>query len=138
MPSIDYQERSVGICHIVRSEALPPPRFHYSPAVRVGTDIYVSGLVGLSPVTGNLIDETAERQTQQIFQNLQALCVEQGWSIDRIILARVYCADDSSTEGMNKAWNEFFAQSSPPARTFTVVKSLPLGAAVEIEFQLST
>lgn len=123
---------------VERSTVLPPPHFRYSPAVQVGSDVYVSGLVGLDPALGSLVDETSAGQTRQILRNLQALCIEQGWSIDRLVLARVFCADQDAVEGMNKVWSEFFAQLAPPARTFAVVKSLPLGAAVEIEFQLTT
>jgi 2-iminobutanoate/2-iminopropanoate deaminase len=122
---------------LARSGALPAPRFRYSPAVQVGSDIYVSGLVGLDPKTGMLAGAGAAEQTRRIFLNLQALCGEQGWSIERIVLARVYCAGEDAASGMNEAWEEFFDELEPPARTFTVVKSLPLGAAVEIEFQLS-
>jgi 2-iminobutanoate/2-iminopropanoate deaminase len=127
----------VPIQRIERSDALPPPRFRYSPAVRVGSDVYVSGLVGLDPATGALADATAAGQTRQILRNLQALCAEQGWSLERIVLARVYCAGPAAAEGMNEVWSEFFEQLALPARTFTVVQALPLGAAVEIEFQLS-
>jgi len=134
----DSPTSQVPIQRIERSDALPPPRFRYSPAIRVGSDVYVSGLVGLDPTTGDLADATATGQTRQILRNLQALCAEQGWSLERIVLARVYCAGEGAAEGMNEVWSEFFDQIAPPARTFTVVKALPLGAAVEIEFQLST
>lgn len=132
------QASSPQLRRIERSDALPAPRFRYAPAVQVGSDVYVSRLVGIDPVTGSLASAGALDQTRQILRNLQALCAEQGWSLDRLVLARVFCAGEGSADGMNKAWGEFFAELAPPARTFTVVKSLPLGAAVEIEFQLST
>ncbi len=137
MHSVDLQPESTRIRRILRSDVLPAPRFHYAPAVQVGTDIYISGLVGLDPKTGQLAGLTALEQTRQILNNLTAFCIEQGWSLDQLILARVYCAGDNAADGMNQAWSEFFSQYAPPARTFTVVKSLPLNAAVEIEFQLS-
>jgi 2-iminobutanoate/2-iminopropanoate deaminase len=52
------------------------------------------------------------------------------------VCARVFCAGDNVAEQVNAAWDAFFAHTAPPARTFVVVKALPLGAAVEIEFQL--
>lgn len=122
---------------IERSDALAAPRFRYAPAVQVGTDVYVSGMVGLDPSTGRLAGD-ATAQTLQILHNLQALCDEQGWSIDRLVLARVFCAGDDAAESMNAVWSQFFSQRPPPARTFAIVKALPLHAAVEIEFQLST
>jgi 2-iminobutanoate/2-iminopropanoate deaminase len=122
---------------IERSDALAAPRFRYAPAVQVGTDVYVSGLVGLDPSTGRLAGD-ATGQTRQILLNLQALCAEQGWSMDRLVLARVFCDGDDAADAMNAVWSEFFSHRAPPARTFAIVKALPLHAAVEIEFQLST
>ncbi|GGX23679.1 hypothetical protein GCM10007242_33830 [Pigmentiphaga litoralis] len=37
---------------------------------------------------------------------------------------------------MNQAWEESFKGEVPPARTSVIVAGLPLGAEVEIEFQL--
>lgn len=137
MNSHSSRNAPVAIQRFEHSKALPAPRFHYCPAIQVGTDVYISGLVGINPNTGALADSTAIEQTRQIFQNLQSLCVEQGWSLDRIVLARVYCAGSDSIQGMNEAWNEFFSDLPPPVRSFALVQGLPLDAAVEIEFQLS-
>ncbi|QII83902.1 RidA family protein [Bordetella hinzii] len=126
-----------GLRRIERSAALPAPRFLYSPAVQAGSDVYISGLVGLDPASGRLTEGGAGEQTRRIFLNLRALCEEQGWPVERIVVARVYCAGREAADGMNQAWGEFFREIPPPARTFSVVESLPLGAAVEIEFQLS-
>jgi 2-iminobutanoate/2-iminopropanoate deaminase len=126
-----------GLRRIERSAALPAPRFLYSPAVQAGSDVYISGLVGLDPASGRLAEGGAREQTRRIFLNLRALCEEQGWPVERIVVARVYCAGREAADGMNQAWGEFFREIPPPARTFSVVESLPLGAAVEIEFQLS-
>jgi 2-iminobutanoate/2-iminopropanoate deaminase len=122
---------------IERSAALPAPRFRYAQAVQVGADVYVSGLVGIDPADGRLADGAAE-QTRQILRNLEALCAEQGWSMDRLVLARVFCASGDAADGMNAVWSGFFSDRAPPARTFAIVAALPLQAAVEIEFQLST
>jgi|GEM_PF-266466 len=122
-------------CVVVPSKTLPAPRFRYSPVVRAGAFAFVSGLVGLDARTGRLAEGGAYGQTAQVLRNLRALADEIGWSISQLIVARVYCADVNGTADVNRAWDEAFAEVTPPARTFVVVSALPLGAAVEIEFQ---
>lgn len=121
---------------IVLSNVLPTPRFRYSPVVRVGPFVFVSGLVGLDPLTGSLADGGAYGQTAQILRNLTRLCDEQSWALSDLVVARVFCANTEEVAAVNKAWEEAFEYIEPPARTFVTVSGLPLGAAVEIEFQL--
>lgn len=120
---------------VLRSHSLPTPRFRYSPVVRGAGCIFVSGLVGLHPVTGALADGAAA-QTRQVMENFQALCREHGWSLEQVLQARVYCSAGASAADVNRAWNDAFADIDPPARTFVTVHALPLDAAVEIEFVL--
>lgn len=121
---------------VLTSHSLPAPRFRYSPVVRGGGCIHVSGLVGLDPATGALADGAAA-QTRQVLDNFQALCREHGWHFDQLLQARVYCSPAAAAADVNAAWNDAFADVEPPARTFVTVHALPLDAAVEIEFVLS-
>lgn len=129
-PSVNPSARKV-----VASRALPQPRFLYSPVVQAGPFIFVSGMVALDAATGALVTGGSFEQTGQILRNLQALADEQQWSIRQLVLARIFCADFSAFGDVNRAWELFFADTVPPARTSVGVSALPLGALVEIEFQ---
>jgi len=118
-----------------RSQTLPPPRFRYSPIVQVGPQVWVSGLVGLDPATGALAEGGTRGQARQILTNLLALCQEQGWPLSRLVMARIYATDFNAFGEINEVWEDVFAQVDPPARTSVGVSALPLGAAVEMEFQ---
>lgn len=120
----------------IATQALPRPHFRYSPVVRVGPMVFVSGMVALDPLHGGLVDGDAGAQTARILANLRALMDEQGWTLSQLVLARVYCADFPAFGLVNQAWEAFFAGHEPPARTSLGVSALPLGALVEIEFQL--
>ncbi|MBK5151372.1 RidA family protein [Burkholderia sp. R-69608] len=122
--------------NIVRSAVLPTPRFRYSPVVEAGPFVFISGLVGLDPFSGSLAAGGAYGQTKQIISNFMALCQEQNWEIADLLVARVYCGAGVDAASVNMAWDEAFVDADPPARTFVVVTALPLGATVEIEFQL--
>jgi 2-iminobutanoate/2-iminopropanoate deaminase len=129
------QPASVSSRRVVPSKTLPTPRFRYSPVVQAGPFVFVSGLVGLDTSTGALALGGAYGQTTQVLRNLKALADEMGWSLTQLLVARVFCADAGASADVNQAWDEAFADIEPPARTFVVVSALPLGAAVEIEFQ---
>ena len=123
---------------VVASRVLPAPRFLYSPVVAAGPFAFVSGMVGLDARTGALASGGAGAEAAQVLANLRALLDEQGWSLDQIVLARIFCSDFATFPEINAAWEECFAGSVPPARTSVGVSQLPLGALVEMEFQLFT
>jgi 2-iminobutanoate/2-iminopropanoate deaminase len=120
---------------VLPSRTLPTPRFRYSPVVQAGPFVFVSGLVGLDAATGQLATGGAYGQAAQVLRNVHALADEMGWSMAQLLVARVYCAGADAAAEVNRAWDEAFADVPPPARTFVGVSALPLGAAVEIEFQ---
>ena len=121
---------------VVTTQALPAPRFRYSPVVVAHPFAFVSGLVGLDPATGALAPGGAYEQTVQILANFTALLREQGWSLSQLVVARLFCTSPEGASMMNQAWEELFKEEVPPARTSVIVAGLPLGAEVEIEFQL--
>ena len=119
---------------VVASKALPAPRFHYSPVVIAGGFAFVAGMVGLDDKSA-LVGGGAYVETARILSNLKRLAAEQGWPLEHLALARVFCTDFGRFGEVNRAWEEAFAGIEPPARTSVGVAALPLGATVEIEFQ---
>ena len=120
----------------VASNVLPAPRFRYTPVVAAGPFVFVSGMVGLDPASGRLAAGGVGAETGQILANLRALLDEQGWSLEHIVVARIFCSDFSAFAEINAVWEMVFNAGVPPARTSVGVSALPLGALVEMEFQL--
>lgn len=135
-PEADEPQRS-GRRAILETKALPAPRFRYSPVVVSGGFAFVSGLVGIDPSTGRLVDGGAYEQARRILDNLAALCAEQRWSFGQLVVARIYCTDFTRFPDVNRAWDERFGTVEPPARTSVGASALPLGALVEMEFQVA-
>ena len=54
----------------ITTDRIAPPAGPFSPAIRAGDTIYLSGQVGQDPATGSLVDGGVTRQTEQIFRNL--------------------------------------------------------------------
>lgn len=116
------------------SPRLAAPKFLYSPCVRNGQMGQVSGMVGLDPATGRLVEGGMAAQTQRIFDNLRLALPDYGFAWEELALARVFLTDFGQFDAFNAVWSSQFTLDAAPARTSVGVQALPLGALVEIEF----
>ena len=57
---------------VISTQAAPSSPL-YSQAVKAGQYIYVSGLVGIDPATGDLAGSTIQEQTRQALANCEAI-----------------------------------------------------------------
>lgn len=121
----------------VPAQCLPAPHFRYSPIVRAGSFLFVSGMVGLDREQGGLLPGGLEVEARAIFENLKHACVELEVGFHQLMLVRVYCSDFTKFGEFNAVWNEYFKDQTPPARTSIGVSALPLGAMIEMEFQFA-
>jgi 2-iminobutanoate/2-iminopropanoate deaminase len=119
---------------IIRTEAAPAPfqGAPYSQAIRANGLVFVSGQVALGPGSPELVGDTIEEQTEQVFSNLRAILEEAGTSLDRIVKTTVFLADFDDFAGMNEVYRRHVGDR-PPARATVEVSKLPSGAKVEIE-----
>jgi 2-iminobutanoate/2-iminopropanoate deaminase len=111
----------------------PPPSAAYSHAVRAGNYLFVTGQLGVDPVTNHLVPGGIVAQTRQVMQNLQTVLRGAGTSLDRAVMARVYLTDFGDYAAMNAEYARHFAPGRLPARTTVGVTGLALGGAVEID-----
>ncbi|MFJ2989685.1 RidA family protein [Collimonas sp. NPDC087041] len=119
----------------IQSAAIPAPRFRYSPCVKIGPIVQVSGMIALDPISGQLVDGGPGAETACILANLQRALSDYGVALDDLLIARIFTTRFESFAEINAAWEAFFGgDMTPPARTSVGVSALPLGASVEIEF----
>jgi 2-iminobutanoate/2-iminopropanoate deaminase len=104
----------------------------FSPAVRAGKLLYVSGQIGLDPATGAVIRGGAATETEQALKNLAAVLAGAGKGLGDVVKANVYLAHMDDYAAVNAAYAKAF-EAPYPARTCVGVAALPLGARVEIE-----
>ncbi|HSJ26338.1 MAG TPA: Rid family detoxifying hydrolase [Longimicrobiales bacterium] len=105
----------------------------YSPAVRSGGLVFLSGQVGLRPGTRELVTGGIEAETRQTLDNVRAVLAAAGLTREHLVKCTVFLADIADYEAMNAVYAEFFAGVQAPARSALGVGGLPLGARVEIE-----
>ena len=91
----------------------PPPKGPYSPAVRAGGFVYVSGQTPRDPISGELAGTEIGAQTRQTLSNVKALLAETGAQMSDVISVTVYLQKVDDWAAMNAVYKEFFAAPFP-------------------------
>ena len=103
----------------------------YSQAIRVNGTVYLSGQIGLDPVSMQMVDGI-EAQIHRVFQNLRAVASAAGGSLDDVVKLNVYLTDMGNFSKVNEIMATYFHQPYP-ARAAVGVSTLPRGALVEMD-----
>lgn len=116
---------------IISTDGAPKAIGTYSQAVRVGDTVYLSGQIGLDPVTMQLVDGI-EAQIRQVFSNLSAVAQAAGGTLADIAKLNIFLTDLGHFALVNSIMAEYFTEPYP-ARAAVGVASLPRGALVEAD-----
>lgn len=116
---------------IIATDGAPKAIGTYSQAVRVGNVVYLSGQIGLDPVSMALV-EGIEAQVRRVFDNLAAVAQTSGGTLSDIVKLNIYLTDLGHFALVNSIMAEYF-QEPYPARAAVGVASLPRGALVEAD-----
>jgi 2-iminobutanoate/2-iminopropanoate deaminase len=108
-----------------------PPKYPFSPAVKVGSMLYLAGQIGTDS-SGTLVSGGIEAETRQALTNIRSLLERSGSSMDRVTRCLVMMADMKEWPAMNGVYATFFP-GHKPARSAFGATGLALGARVEIE-----
>jgi len=110
-----------------------PPTRPFSPAVRVGNLLFLSGQIGTSAdAAGGLVAGGIEAETRQTMENIKDVLSRVGSSMDRVIKCTVMMADMAEWPRMNVVYATYFPDHKP-ARSAFGTNGLALNARVEIE-----
>lgn len=114
----------------VPSPVMSKPLGPYTPAVRAGDFVFVSGQVGMRD--GALAEGGVAGQTEQAIANLAARLAEMGAGLTDVVKTTCFLIDMDTFATFNAAYVTAFG-SHRPARSTVAVRELPAGAAVEVE-----
>lgn len=117
--------------HIISTDAAPTAIGTYSQAVKVGDTVYLSGQIGLDPVSMQLVDGISA-QIHRVFQNLQAVATAAGGTLGDVVKLNVFLVDLDHFAKVNEIMAEYFT-APYPARAAVGVAALPRGAEVEAD-----
>jgi 2-iminobutanoate/2-iminopropanoate deaminase len=110
----------------------PVPRGPYSPAVRAGDFIFVSGQGPIDPATDQFSYGDIRHETRVTLTNIQRILEGCGASMADVVKCSVFLVDGRDFAAMNEVYNEFFG-AHKPARTTVEVKFANPEMKVEID-----
>ena len=116
----------------IQTEHAPAAIGTYSQAVQSGNTVYLSGQIPLDPATMQMVEGDIEAEIRRVFDNLQAVCVASGGSLNHLVKLNIFLTDLGCFAQVNAIMAEYFAQPFP-ARAAIGVAALPKGARVEMD-----
>lgn len=120
---------STGILYPKNSDT-PTSHLPFSPAVRVGDLIFVSGQASVD-AKGAIVQDTFEGEFRRSLENLRKVLEGAGSDLAHVVQTRNYVRDGSDLAEYNRIYPEYFKQPFP-ART-TITKCLGPELRYEIE-----
>jgi 2-iminobutanoate/2-iminopropanoate deaminase len=113
-----------------RDPDTPVSLLPFSPAVRVGELIFVSGQASVD-ATGQIVSDTFEGEFRRSVENMRKVLQAAGSDLAHVVQTRNYVRDAEELPLFNRLYREYF--SAPfPART-TITNCLPPSLRYEIE-----
>lgn len=116
---------------IISSPNAPAAIGPYSQAVRAGDTLYLSGQLGLDPVTGKMAGQDFESQARQAIKNQKAILKAAGFSLNDVVQCQVFVTDLNNYPAFNEIYKEYFIEDFP-ARAVLEVSRIPAGGLIEI------
>jgi 2-iminobutanoate/2-iminopropanoate deaminase len=117
---------------VIQAPDAPRALGAYSPAIRSGHLLFVSGQIPIDPSTGELVAGDIRAQTDRVMRNLAALLRAAGAGFDRVVRTTVYLSDMDEFAGMNEAYGRYVVDPAP-ARATVQVARLPRDVKIEID-----
>jgi 2-iminobutanoate/2-iminopropanoate deaminase len=114
--------------HAIAGPGVPGTIGPYSPGVRAGDLIYVSGQAGIDPETGELAGESLREQARQAVRNVESVLRAGGSRLELVVSTTVLVTDIGQFPVVNEIFAEAFPVD-PPAR---MVMQVPLPGALLI------
>lgn len=108
-----------------------PPVGPYSPALRCGNWIFISGQIPLDPL-GNLITGDILQQTERVLYNIKTQLEATGCSMADVCKTTIFLRNMEDFAAVNEIYGLAFPKPFP-ARSTVEVTALPKGAQIEIE-----
>src|SRR5947207_1090859 len=103
----------------------PAPRGPYSPAVRAGDFIFVSGQIPADPVSNELSLGDIKHETRVTLNNIKAILEGCGSGLTDVVKCSVFLKHAEDFAPMNQVYTEFFGEQKPARSTVVVVFANP-------------
>ena len=120
----------------INTDQAPAAIGPYSQAIRSGDLIFLSGQIPLIPASMEMVGDSIEAQTHQVFKNLQAVAEAAGSNLNNAIKLTIYLIDLGQFQVVNEIMASYLEEPYP-ARATVQVSALPKSAQIEIDAVLA-
>jgi len=107
------------------------PKLPFSPAIRAGDYIFVSGQAGFVDAEGKEI-KGIEAQTKLCLENIKAVLKAAGCSLDDVVKVTVFLRNQEDFAKMNEVYQSYFVKDRPARSTVVAALALP-SMLIELE-----
>jgi 2-iminobutanoate/2-iminopropanoate deaminase len=128
----DALRTEAALRQVVSAPDAPRAMGAYSPAIKSGNLLFISGQIPVEPSTGNLVQGDIAAQAEQVMRNVTALLRAAGVGFDHVVRTTVYLADMNDFAGMNEVYSRYIVDP-PPARATVQVARLPRDVKIEVD-----
>jgi len=103
---------------VVSTDKAPKAIGPYSQAIKVGGMVYTSGQIAIDPKTNQFLDKGIEEQTRQVLDNLKAVLVASGSSLDDVVKTTIYLTSIDDFSKVNEIYATYFSSNNLRVRLF--------------------
>lgn len=116
----------------VTSDDAPKAQGVYTPAIRAGQLLFISGQIPVDPKTGAIVEGDISAQADRSMRNVAALLKAAGLGFEHVARTTVFLADMNDFAAMNAVYARYIVDP-PPARATVQVARLPRDVRIEID-----
>ena len=119
--------------HVIQSKRGAPPQGAYSQGWRAGDFIFVTGTGPIDPVSGKLVGDDIEAQTEQTIDNIEAILAAEGATLADVVKSTVHMSDTGLFARYNAVYAKRFTKPYPVRTTVGSDLGHTPGMLVEID-----
>lgn len=90
-----------------------PPLAPYSPGVRAGDTVYISGILAMDTAGGIVGEGDVRAQTRCIIEAIKSVVEAAGGALSDVAFNQIFLADLGDYAAMNETYKEYFGTNSP-------------------------
>ena len=119
--------------HVIQTKRGAPPGGAYSQGWRAGDFLFVTGTGPIDPVTGELVGDNIEKQTEQTIDNISAILEADGASLSDVVKVNTHLSDTSLFLRYNAVYARRFSRPYPARTTVGSDLGHTPGMLIEID-----
>nr|GLL22562.1 reactive Intermediate Deaminase A, chloroplastic-like isoform X5 [Ipomoea trifida]GMC72444.1 Reactive Intermediate Deaminase A, chloroplastic [Ipomoea batatas]GMC74532.1 Reactive Intermediate Deaminase A, chloroplastic [Ipomoea batatas] len=116
----------------VYTDKVPDTPWSSSQAIKANNLLFVSGVLGLDPVTAEILSENVDDETDQALKNMGEILKAGGADYSSVVKTTIFLADLTDLSRVDAVYAKYFSSPEPACAIYQVA-ALPKGATIAVE-----